>query len=230
MPLTCPLPRIFSTNVRSVFPKLKDFKNILFSRNITIASVSETWEVPGSIHHSLVKQDLEQRMGYKWFGVGRPKLKENGEWTQGGGQAVLVNTAHMTANIIKEIDVPEPLCGRLSSVIWVKAVPKTKCNINILVIVGIYFKPNHKIKTVLNDHLAMNYHYLKSKYKSVNFLFLGDFNDFSPNLLLLQATSLRQLVHYPTCFPGGSCIDLIITDIGGHYQPPAALPAPCCYI
>ena len=203
---------------------MKNFKHILFTKSITIASVSETWEVPDSIHHSLIKQDLEHNLGYKWFGAGRPKVKENGKWTQGGGHAVLVNMAHMDATKIKEIDVPEPLCGRLSSVVWVKAIPKVKCAINILIIVGIYFQPNHKVKSMLNDHLAMNFHYLKSKYKSVNFLFLGDFNEFSPNLMLLQATSLRQLVHYPTCFPGGSCIDLILTDIGGHYQPPAALP------
>ena len=219
-----PLPRIISTIARSLWPKMKNFKHILFTKSITIASVSETWEVPESIHHSLVKQDLEHNMGYKWFGVGRPKVKENGEWTQGGGHAILVNIAHMDANKIKEIVVPEPLSGRLSSVVWIKAVPKVKCNISILIIVGIYFKPNHKIKSMLNDHLAMNFHYLKSKYNSVNFLFLGDFNEFSPNLLLLQASSLRQLVHYPTCFPGGSCIDLIVTDIGGQYQPPAALP------
>ena len=217
-----PLPRIISTNARSIWPKLKNFKNILIANSITIASVSETWEVPDSVHHHLVKQDFEHRLGYKWFGAGRPK--ENGEWTQGGGHAVLVNTAHMDATRIKEIDVPEPLCGRISGVVWVKAVPKVKCAISILIIVGIYFKPNHKAKSFLNDHIAMNYHYLKSKYKSVNFIFLGDFNELSPNLLLLQATSLRQLVHYPTCFPSGSCIDLIITDIGGHYQPPAALP------
>ena len=75
-----------------------------------------------------------------------------------------------------------------------------------------------KTKSLLNDHLTANFHFLKSKYKSIGFCFSGDFNDFKPDVLLSQSPQLRQLIYYNTC--GGSSLEKIITDMHASYQPP----------
>ena len=83
---------------------------------------------------------------------------------------------------------------------------------------GLYSKPNSKTKTLTNDHIAESFHYLKTKYSNIKFYFLGDFNDFKPDVILQQSPQLRQLVHYNTC--GDSSLDLIITDCHALYHPP----------
>jgi hypothetical protein len=100
---------------------------------------------------------------------------------------------------------------------WVKVIPKHKTDIKVFIICGIYSKPNSKTKTVLNDHIAANYHLLKMKHGSVRFFFLGDFNDHKPDLILQLSSQLQQTVHYPTC--GQSILDLCITDAHILYHP-----------
>ena len=60
--------------------------------------------------------------------------------------------------------------------------------------------------------------YCSNSLKSVRFFFLGDFNDFKPNLILQLSPQLRQIVHYPTCGP--KTLDLIVTDAHVLYHPP----------
>ena len=59
---------------------------------------------------------------------------------------------------------------------------------------------------------------LKMKHPSVKFLFLGDFNCYKPDAILLLSPQLRQLVHYKT--HGEKTLDLIITDMHTWYHPP----------
>ena len=56
------------------------------------------------------------------------------------------------------------------------------------------------------------------KYQNVKFIFLGDFNDHKPDLILQLSPQLRQTIHYPTCGP--NTLDLLITDFHCHYHPP----------
>ena len=87
---------------------------------------------------------------------------------------------------------------------------------------GIYSKPYSKTKTALNDHIAANFHLLKMKYECARFFFLGDFNDFKPDLILHLSPQLRQTVHYPTY--GSSTLDLCVTDAHKLYLPPVPEP------
>ena len=126
---------------------------------------------------------------------------------------MLVNLRHFNANIIEDIKVPKSV-----ELVWVKVIPKFNCPVNVFVVCGLYSKPNSKTKTVTNDHIAENFHYLKSKYTSIKFFIIGDFNDLRPDIILQQSPQLRQLVHHKTC--GESIIDLIISDCHNLYHPP----------
>ena len=106
--------------------------------------------------------------------------------------------------------------------VWVKVIPKNKSVTKIIILCGIYSKPNSKTKKILNDHIATNFHTLKTKYSSAKFWFLGDFNDHKPDLILQLSPQLRQVVHHPT--RGQNILDLCITDAHQMYHPP--LPEP----
>ena len=67
----------------------------------------------------------------------------------------------------------------------------------------------------------MTYYLLKTRYQGAKFLFLGDFNCYKADNILLLSPQLRQVVHYNT--HGGKTIDLIITDMHTLYHP----PVPC---
>ena len=56
------------------------------------------------------------------------------------------------------------------------------------------------------------------KHPEAKFLFLGDFNCYKPDHILLLSPQLRQLVHYGT--HGDKPLDLIITDMHTLYHPP----------
>ena len=74
----------------------------------------------------------------------------------------------------------------------------------------------------MNDHIAENYHALKTKNQGAKFFILGDFNDHKPDTILALSPQLRQTIHYPTC--GQHTLDLCITDAHVLYHPP--LPDP----
>ena len=115
-----------------------------------------------------------------------------------------------------DILVPQGL-----ELVWVKVSPLTQSPLKTLIICSIYSKPKSRKKTLLTDHISMTYYLLKTKYNDAKFLFLGDFNCYKPDNILLLSPQLRQIVHYNTY--ADKTIDLIITDMHTLYHP----PVPC---
>ena len=210
------LPTIFSANARSVFPKFDDLTQKLQNSRVDICQISETWQDIKKSDHNNKINILENQFGYKWYSYARPKYKDDGSLTGGGGCALLVNSRNWLSSHLDDILVPQGL-----EIVWVKVAPKTKSDLKLLIVCGIYSKPNSHKKTVLSDHIAMNYYLLKMKFPDAKFLFLGDFNCYKPDAILLLSPQLRQLVHYKT--HGEKTLDLVITDMHTLYHPP--LPA-----
>ena len=156
---------------------------------------------------------LENHIGYKWYSYARPKYKDNGLLTGGGGTAILVDSRNWLSQQIDEIIVPQGL-----EVVWVKVTPRSNSILKVLIACGIYSKPNSRKKNLLSDHLSMNFYLLKTKYPNAKFLFLGDFNCYKPDTILSLSPQLRQLVHHNTY--GDKSLDLIITDMHTLYHPP----------
>ena len=207
------LPTIYSANARSIFPKFRDFTEKLQNHRVDIAQISETWQDVKKQEHNNMIDILENRLGKKWCSTARPKFRDNGTKTGGGGCAILINQRNFLSSRITDIDVPQNV-----EVTWVKVIPKHKMDIKVFIVCGVYSKPNSKTKTILNDHLAINYHLLKMKYESVRFVFLGDFNDHKPDIILQLSSQFRQTVQFATCGP--NILDLLITDMHILYHPP----------
>ena len=212
------LPTIYSANARSVFPKFNDLIQKLQNHRIDVAQISETWQDTNKKDHNDKISILNNRFGYMWYSYARPKYRDNGSLTGGGGTAVLVNSKNWISEELSEIIVPQGL-----EIVWVKVTPRHTSSLKILIICGLYSKPNSRKKTILSDHISMNFFLLKTKYPEAKFLCLGDFNCYKPDHILLLSAQLRQLVHYTT--HGDKIIDLIITDMHTWYHPPT--PEPC---
>ena len=207
------LPIIYSANARSIFPKFKDLTQKLQNHRIDIVQISETWQDLKKTDHNEKINLLENKLGFFWYSYARPKYKDDGSITGGGGSAILVNSRNWLSQPLQDILVPQGL-----ELVWVKVAPRFKSILKILIICGIYSKPNSRKKTILSDHISMNYHLLKMKFPEAKFLFLGDFNCYKPDHILLLSPQLRQLVHYGT--HGDKSLDLIITDMHTLYHPP----------
>ena len=207
------IPKIYAANARSVFPKFNDLTQKLLNHRIDVAHISESWQDTKKREHNTKIDMLENRFGYKWYGYARPKYRDDGSKTCGGGSAILVSQRNFLSSELKDIDVPKNV-----EVVWVKVIPKKKTQVKVFIICGIYSKPNSRTKTILNDHITSYYHLLKAKYDSIRFFFLGDFNDHKPDVILQLSPQLRQLIHYPTC--GDNTLDLVITDAHVLFHPP----------
>ena len=141
------------------------------------------------------------------------KYRDDGSLTGGVGCAVIVNTRNWLSHKLEDIIVPQGL-----EVVWVKVAPKHNCDLKLLIVCGIYSKPNSRKKTVLSDHLSMNYYLLKMRFPLAKFIFLGDFNCYKPDPILSLSPQLCHLVYYKTC--GDKVFDLEVTDMHQWYHPP----------
>ena len=207
------LPVIYSANARSIFPKFADLVHKLQNSRVDIGQISETWQDINKNEHNQKIDVLENHYGFKWYSYARAKYRDDGSLTGGGGSAILVNTRNWLPDHLDDIIVPQGL-----EVVWVKVAPKHKCDLKLLIVCSIYSKPNSRKKTILSDHLSMNYYLLKMRFPEAKFLFLGDFNCYRPDVILHLSPQLRQLVHYNT--HGEKPIDLVITDMHTWYHPP----------
>ena len=189
----------------------------LQNHRLDLVQISETWQDGNKKEHNDKIDELNNKFGYNWFSYSRPKYKDDGSLTGGGGSAILVNSRKWLAQRLDELIVPQGL-----EIVWVKVVPRFQSILKILITCGIYSKPNSRKKSILSDHIASNFHLLKMKHPEARFLFMGDFNCYKPDNILLLSPQLRQLVHYPTL--GGKVLDLIITDLHTLYHPPVSVP------
>ena len=122
-----------------------------------MAQISETWQDVKKHEHNEKIDILENVLGYKWYSYARPKFRDDGSLTGGGGTAILVNTRNWLSEPLLNIIVPQGL-----EVVWVKVAPRNPSIIKVLIVCGIYSKPNSRKKSLLSDHLAMNFYLLTS--------------------------------------------------------------------
>ena len=127
------IPKIYSANARSVFPKFDDLVKKLENHCIDVAQISETWQDINKKEHNDKIDVLEHRFGIKWHSFARPKYRGNGSLSGGGGSAILVNQRNFNSSTIDDIIVPQNV-----EIIWVKVIPKHKSDIKMFIFCGIY--------------------------------------------------------------------------------------------
>ena len=129
----------------SIFLKFYDLAEKLKNTRIDGAQISETWQDIKNNDHNQKIDKLEKQYGFKWYSYARPKFRDNGSLTGGGGSAILVNSRNWLSHHLDDISLPQGL-----EVVWVEISPKHYCQLKMLIICGIYSKPNSHKKTALS--------------------------------------------------------------------------------
>ena len=85
--------------MRSLFPKLKNYKNDILKREIGLSLLSEVWEKKGKKKQKLEIEKMLQMDGLKYVSTPRPSSK------RGGGCAIVADLSMFT---LEKIDVTIP--------------------------------------------------------------------------------------------------------------------------
>ena len=131
--------------------------------------------------------------------------------TRGGDVAIF---AHQNLNPSPlDIDVPEDV-----EALWVRVTPPhhPRHAASIICCV-VYHPPRAPSKDALLHHLTHASDLLRVRYPSAKIIICGDFNEID-TFDLQNELHISQLVDFPT--HENRTLDLILTDLGDHYNPP----------
>ena len=85
--------------MRSLMPKITNFKNDILEREISLALLSEVWEKKGNKKHKFQIEKMLEQDGLKYISTPRPSSK------RGGGCAIIAYLPHFS---LEKIDVIIP--------------------------------------------------------------------------------------------------------------------------
>ena len=209
------LPIISVSNCRSLIPKINNFKDDLFEREISLALCSEVWEKTSSKKHKFELEKLLQLHGLKY--ISTPRLSK-----RGGGAAIIANQSKFS---LEKMDI---MINDRLEVVWGLLRPKSPgaSQIREIIAVAFYCPPKSKKKTKLMDHLVTNCHALLTKYPNAGLVIGGDKNDWKIGPLIASIPKLKQIVTLPTC--NLKTLDVILTNMWQFYSVPEVVPpVPC---
>ena len=96
------LPLVSVSNLRSILPKIDNFKTDVLKRSIDICLLSEVWEKEGNKKHANEIVKMMEIDGLKYISTPRPSKQ------RGGGCAIVVNLVKYSLEKI-EISIPHKL-------------------------------------------------------------------------------------------------------------------------
>ena len=70
--VACHLPSVTICNMRSLFPKINNFKNDLIEREVDVSLLSEIWEKEEDKSHKLKIETMLEMEGLQYFSTPRP--------------------------------------------------------------------------------------------------------------------------------------------------------------
>ena len=135
------LPIISVSNMRSLGPKLKNFRTDMIEREISAALLSEVWEKASCKKQQYEIEKIFQVDGLKYISTPRTQKR-------GGGAAIVVNTQTFSLEKL-EVSIPHKL-----EVVWGIIRPKRKtANIKEIIVGSFYSPPSSKKNSKLLDHM-----------------------------------------------------------------------------
>ena len=151
--------------MRSLFPKLGNFKTDMLERGIEVSFVSEVWEQSENKDHLNAIETMLEIDGLKYLSTSRPSNK------RGGGVAIIVNQENFICDKL-DILIPDNL-----EVIWGLVKPKcSSANIKKIIVCAFYFPPKARVGRKLTDHLVGTLHMLCSRYPECGIIMGADKN------------------------------------------------------
>ena len=205
------LPVVTVCNLRSLFPKIKNFKNDIFERQIDVSLCCEVWEKAESKKHKDEIELMLEMDGLKYFSTTRPRGK------RGGGAAIIVNTERFKVEKLN-IQIPHHL-----EIIWALAKPKAEtAQFKNIILCSFYSPPRSRLRTKLKDHIIGTLHMLTTKYPDCAIHVGGDKNKMDISSLLNTNLKLKQVVSLPT--RKLEILDVLLTNCFSYYNAPIIIP------
>ena len=205
------LPTISVSNLRSLFPKLKNFKNDVLQREIGLSLLSEVWEKKGKKKHIHEIENMLQMEGLKYISTPRPSSK------RGGGCAIVADLTKFTMEKI-EVTIPksvEVTYGLLRA-------KNDNAKFREIIAVAFYSPPKSRKKSILLDHIITTCQVLLTKYPRAVLVIGGDRNEMSITPLLDSIPKLKQINTKNTC--NGKVLDVLMINIPEYYPTPCIVP------
>ena len=197
--------------MRSLMPKIKNFKIDVLERKIGLALLSEIWEKKGNKKHKFEIEKMLQQDGLKYISTPRPSSK------RGGGCAIVADLHHFS---LQKIDVIIPQSVEVTY--GLLRAKDTKAKYKVIIAVAFYSPPRSRKRSELLDNIISNCQVLMTKYPNAVLVIRGDRNEMSISPLLDSLPKMRQIVTKNTC--NGKVLDVLLISIPELYLVPLIVP------
>ena len=208
------LPTVATYNVRSLFPKIRNFKTNMLERLISVSFISEIWERADKKLHCLEIENMLEMNGLKYISTPR---KPNSKGVSYGGAALVINLEKFTC---EKLDVSFP-----QSIEAVWGLLKPKCGsakFKKIIVCSFYSPPSRRANSRMADHLVTTLHMLNTKYPESGIILGGDKNKMDLKPILNCGLKLKQVVDKIT--RQGSILSVIIMNTFQYYNSPIIAP------
>ena len=205
------LPVITVCNMRSFFPKIKNFKEDFLNHAVDVSLLCEVWEKKESKRHKAELEEMLEMEGLKYFSTTRPRGK------RGGGAAIIVNTEKFHVEKLN-IQIPNHL-----EIIWALAKPKAETALfKRIILCSFYSPPRSRLRNKLKDHITGTLQLLTTKYENCAIFVGGDKNKMDITSVLNSNLKLKQVVQLFT--RKRQILDVLITNMFSYYNSPVIIP------
>ena len=205
------LPIVSVCNMRSIFPKMKNFKTDLFERQVDVSLLSEVWEKAENQKHKAEIELMLEMEGLKYFSTTRPRGK------RGGGAAIIVNTERFKVENLN-VQIPPHL-----EVVWALAKPRSEAaKIKKIILCAFYSPPRSRLRFKLKDHIIGTLQVLTTRYPECGIFIGGDKNKMDISQFLNCNLKLKQIVNRPT--RKQEILDVAMTNLFPYYNAPIIVP------
>jgi hypothetical protein len=205
------LPVVTVCNMRSLFPKIENFKTDFFERQVDVSLCCEVWEKAENKKHKDEMEKMLELEGLKYFSTTRPRGK------RGGGAAIIVNTDKFKVEKL-EIQIPHHL-----EIVWALAKPKhEEAQFKRIILCSFYSPPRSRLRNKLKDHIIGTLQILTTKYDGCGLFVGGDKNKMDISSLLNTNLKLKQIVTRPT--RRKEILDVCLTNLFSYYNAPIIVP------
>ena len=197
--------------MRSLMPKIKNFKTDILEREIGLCLLSEIWEKKGKKKHKFEIEKMLEIDGLKYISTPRPSSK------RGGGCAII---AYQPLYSLEKIEVIIPKSVEVTY--GLLRAKNASAKFKEIIAVAFYSPPNSKKKNDLLDNIISNCHVLMTRYPKAVLVIGGDRNEMSISPLLQSIPKLRQINGRNTC--NGKVLDVLMINIPEYYPSPVIVP------
>ena len=204
------LPTVANYNLRSLFPKIINFKTDMRERKIDIAFLSEIWETVGDCQQGVELQKMCELDGLDYGSCPRH--------TRGGGAAIVVSTMNFSVDKLN-ITTPPNL-----DVVWAIVKPRKQSDRGIcksFIVCSFYSPPFRGKNAKMTDHLITTLQMLSTQHPHSGTIMGADRNNMDIKVIEC-GLKLQQVVDKPTRL--NSIHDIIIMNLSMFYKSPIICP------